>query len=158
MILLKNNYEEDEKLFSTGDDELDEILEEVYYSGLEDGYDYAQREFSKRKPLHRSRPFESKILRQVSEAEGRGRIVDDMKRKLEEISKKSGPLSNEYEAQLERLNEAQHQLSVSKRRLKALKGMRKAAPWVLAGTAVAGGTAAGIALSKKAKKKKEENK
>ena len=47
MILLKNNYEEDEKLFSTGDDELDEILEEVYYSGLEDGYDYAQREFAR---------------------------------------------------------------------------------------------------------------
>ena len=46
MILLKNNYyEEDEKLFSTGNDELDDILEEVYYSGLEDGYDYAQKEF-----------------------------------------------------------------------------------------------------------------
>ena len=39
-------YYEDEKLFSTGNDELDEILEEVYYSGLEDGYDYAQREFA----------------------------------------------------------------------------------------------------------------
>ncbi len=49
MILFKNNYyeEEDEKLFSTGDSELDDILEEVYYSGLEDGYDYAQKEFSK---------------------------------------------------------------------------------------------------------------
>jgi hypothetical protein len=47
MILLKNNYyeEEDEKLFSTGNDELDDILTEVYYSGIEDGYDYAQREF-----------------------------------------------------------------------------------------------------------------
>lgn len=48
MILLKNNYyEEDEKLFSTGDSELDDILEEVYYSGIEDGYDYAQREFAR---------------------------------------------------------------------------------------------------------------
>ena len=47
MILLKNNYyEEDEKLFSTGNEELDDILEEVYYSGLEDGYDYAQKEFT----------------------------------------------------------------------------------------------------------------
>ena len=46
MIILKNNYyEEDERLFSTGNDELDDILEEVYYSGLEDGYDYAQKEF-----------------------------------------------------------------------------------------------------------------
>ena len=50
MILLKNNYyEEDEKLFSTGDSELDDILTEVYYSGLEDGYDYAQREFGEKK-------------------------------------------------------------------------------------------------------------
>ena len=48
MILLNNNYyEEDEKLFSTGDEELDDILEEVYYSGIEDGYDYAQKEFAK---------------------------------------------------------------------------------------------------------------
>lgn len=49
MILLKNNsyYEDSERLFSTGDSELDDILEEVYYSGLEDGYDYAQKEFSK---------------------------------------------------------------------------------------------------------------
>lgn len=50
MILLKNNYyEEDEKLFSTGDSELDDILEEVYYSGISDGYDYAyeERDFAK---------------------------------------------------------------------------------------------------------------
>ena len=46
MILRNNYYEEDEKLFSTGDEELDDILEEVYYSGIEDGYDYAQREFA----------------------------------------------------------------------------------------------------------------
>ena len=45
MIVYKNNYE-DEKLFSTGDSELDDILEEVYYSGVEDGYDYAQKEFA----------------------------------------------------------------------------------------------------------------
>ena len=48
MIVYKNNYEEDEKLFSTGNDELDDILEEVYYSGLEDGYDYAQKEFAEK--------------------------------------------------------------------------------------------------------------
>ena len=44
--LIDSYYEEDEKLFSTGNDELDDILEEVYYSGIEDGYDYAQREFA----------------------------------------------------------------------------------------------------------------
>lgn len=37
-----------EKLFSTGDGQLDSILEEVYYSGIEDGYNYAQKEFSKK--------------------------------------------------------------------------------------------------------------
>ena len=46
MILYRNNYVEDERLFSTGDSELDDLLEEVYYSGLEDGYDYAQKEFA----------------------------------------------------------------------------------------------------------------
>ncbi len=40
--------EESEKLFSTGDSELDDLLQEVYYSGLEDGYDYAQREFAEK--------------------------------------------------------------------------------------------------------------
>ena len=35
-----------QKLFSTGNPELDDLLQEVYYSGLEDGYNYAQREFS----------------------------------------------------------------------------------------------------------------
>ena len=44
--LANSYYEEDEKLFSTGDEELDDILEEVYYSGISDGYDYAQKEFA----------------------------------------------------------------------------------------------------------------
>jgi len=46
MIIGKDLYEsyEDEKMFSTGDSELDDILEEVYYSGIEDGYDYAYEE------------------------------------------------------------------------------------------------------------------
>lgn len=37
-----------EKLFSTGNSELDNLLTEVYYSGIEDGYDYAQKEFAKK--------------------------------------------------------------------------------------------------------------
>lgn len=49
--LISSYYEEDEKLFSTGNEELDDILEEVYYSGLEDGYDYAQKEFSSKLKL-----------------------------------------------------------------------------------------------------------
>ena len=38
--------ETEEKLFSTGNEELDNLLTEVYYSGIEDGYDYAQKEFA----------------------------------------------------------------------------------------------------------------
>lgn len=49
--LYNSYYEEDEKLFSTGDSELDDLLTEVYYSGLEDGYDYAQKEFSSKLKL-----------------------------------------------------------------------------------------------------------
>ena len=45
MIIYKNRAEEDERLFSTGNEELDDILEEVYYSGISDGYNYAQKEF-----------------------------------------------------------------------------------------------------------------
>lgn len=36
----------EERLFSTGNEDLDLLLEEVYYSGLEDGYELCQREFS----------------------------------------------------------------------------------------------------------------
>ena len=51
MIVYSNDYVEDERLFSTGDSELDDILEEVYYSGIEDGYDYAQKEFAQAQNL-----------------------------------------------------------------------------------------------------------
>ena len=46
MIEFRNKYEEDERLFSTGNEDLDILLEEVYYSGIEDGYDYFQKEFT----------------------------------------------------------------------------------------------------------------
>lgn len=42
-----------EKLFSTGNEELDNLLAEVYYSGIEDGYDYAQKEFGARERKQR---------------------------------------------------------------------------------------------------------
>lgn len=44
MIVYKN-----QKLFSTGDADLDSLLQEVYFSGIEDGYDYAQKEFAEKK-------------------------------------------------------------------------------------------------------------
>ena len=45
MIIGRQLYEESQRLFSTGSTELDDILEEVYYSGISDGYEYAQKEF-----------------------------------------------------------------------------------------------------------------
>ena len=46
--LYNSYYKDSEKLFSTGNEDLDDILEEVYYSGIEDGYDYAQKEFGEK--------------------------------------------------------------------------------------------------------------
>lgn len=40
---LYSNYQEEERLYSTGNEELDELLERAFC----DGYEYAQREFSK---------------------------------------------------------------------------------------------------------------
>ena len=39
---LINNYYEDEKLYSTGDSELDDLLERAFC----EGYEYAQREYT----------------------------------------------------------------------------------------------------------------
>ena len=44
---LINEYYEDEKLYSTGDDYLDEMLEKAFC----EGYEYAQKEFATRKVL-----------------------------------------------------------------------------------------------------------
>lgn len=38
----ENDYQEEERLYSTGDDKLDELLERAFC----DGYEYAQREFA----------------------------------------------------------------------------------------------------------------
>lgn len=68
MILLKNNYyeEKDQRLFSTGDSELDDILEEVYYSGLEDGYEYAQREFGKKEATKEVVDYTEKLIKKAT--------------------------------------------------------------------------------------------
>jgi len=55
MIIGRNYYEESQKLFSTGNEDLDAILEEVYYSGIEDGYDYAQKEFAEKTTTRKER-------------------------------------------------------------------------------------------------------
>lgn len=67
MILFKNNsYEDDERLFSTGDSELDDILTEVYYSGIEDGYEYAQREFGKKQATKEVVDYTEKLIKKAT--------------------------------------------------------------------------------------------
>ncbi len=70
MILLKNNdyYDEDERLFSTGDSDLDDILTEVYYSGLEDGYEYAQKEFGKKKAAKEVVDYTEKLIKKATDS------------------------------------------------------------------------------------------
>lgn len=86
MIVYKNDYIENERLFSTGDTELDDILEEVYYSGLEDGYDYAQREFSNRKSkaasmaLREVANLPSSRSNRVLKKEQREKLVKELKK------------------------------------------------------------------------------
>lgn len=79
MILGKQlieSYEEDERLFSTGDEELDDILEEVYFSGLEDGYDYAQYEFAE-VDTERTKRARVKAAKDVKMAELRNANASD---------------------------------------------------------------------------------
>ena len=67
---INSYYEENEKLFSTGDSELDDILEEVYYSGIEGGYEYAQKEFaSKRKMAKQGKMMLKKTAKAVETGE-----------------------------------------------------------------------------------------
>ena len=80
MILLKNNYVEDERLFSTGDSELDEILEEVYYSGISDGYDYAQKEFAKVSNMTKSATEIAKLTAKFMED---GQITPKLKQAID---------------------------------------------------------------------------
>lgn len=66
---LIESYEENEKLFSTGNDELDDLLEEVYYSGISDGYDYAQKEFAEKKEkskLDLQDRLDRKLIRKIN--------------------------------------------------------------------------------------------
>ncbi len=78
MIIGKNYYEESQKLFSTGNEDLDDILEEVYYSGIEDGYDYAQREFAEKSKLNWGTKMDLKIINRNNKKYD-GNWVDNIK-------------------------------------------------------------------------------
>ena len=66
----ENDYYEDEKLYSTGDNELDDLLERAFC----EGYEYAQKEFAAYKP-----PFSQeqvrKAVKSVNENGIKGRSV-----------------------------------------------------------------------------------
>lgn len=75
MIEFRNKYEENEKLFSTGDEDLDDLLQEVYYSGIEDGYDYAQREFTK---VRTAKKYVKKGTKKLVEMAKAGHSVEEI--------------------------------------------------------------------------------
>jgi len=93
MIVPKNNNEESQKLFSTGDSELDDLLTEVYYSGIEDGYDYAQKEFARTRYTqddidNLKRMKDSDILAERKAKHGKGKRAYN--RALEEAQYQAG--------------------------------------------------------------------
>jgi len=73
---------EDQKLFSTGNDELDAILEEVYYSGIEDGYDYAQKEFASVRKATKAGKMLAKETIKALESENLSGVINASKRAI----------------------------------------------------------------------------
>ena len=152
MIVYKNDYVEDERLFSTGNDELDEILEEVYYSGIEDGYDYAQREFS----------LNERIEHEVQKSKRLRDLAFDIE---EEIKSRTGGLfrrpeganiPDNYFDLKERLIKIEDLQSKSEKKLENLRKMKAARPWVIGGTVATGAAIAGVRAHNKKKKAKEK--
>lgn len=67
----------EERLFSTGNEDLDLILEEVYYSGLEDGYDYFQKEFADKKKPKGLRKYKDYDGSKMTKAQQRAAIEEE---------------------------------------------------------------------------------
>lgn len=78
---LGGEYEE-QKIFSTGNDELDNILTEVYYSGLEDGYDYAQKEFASVRRVTKAGKMLAKEAIKAQESGNLSGVVNASKRAI----------------------------------------------------------------------------
>ena len=112
---LVNSYYEDEKLYSTGDDNLDNLLERAFC----DGYEYAQKEFAAYKDptanIQKSRVikelvktandkgFKGKNMDQVAKSivkkanfkelvgtDNKGAIKDALRKKAKEVTKLTG--------------------------------------------------------------------
>ena len=78
--LFSENEELNEKMFSTGNEELDTLLEKVYSEGVEDGYDYAQKEL---RQVNFSNPDEKMIALLAKDEEG----LADMKKQYKNALK-----------------------------------------------------------------------
>ena len=118
MILPRINYYEEERLFSTGNSDLNDILEEVYYSGLEDGYDYFQKEFTRNKEnraAKRRRTVEGGMNIEQASARGEDHLA---KIAVDEALEKQGELRGEFKG---RLAEIQRQEKSLQRALKEEK-------------------------------------
>ena len=111
MILPRiNYYKEDERLFSTGDSDLDDILEEVYYSGLEDGYDYFQKEFTRNKEnraAKRRRTVEGGMNIEQASTRGEDHLA---KIAVDEALEKQGELRGEFKGRLAEINRQEKSL------------------------------------------------
>jgi len=120
MILLKNNYsEEDEKLFSTGDSELDDILEEVYYSGISDGYDYFQKEFGNKE----NKIKKNKWIKELGKKfETEGPYIENASRKYGEAE---GKLLGRYEGKRDLLNKLKDKMSHDEHYNELIKAVEK---------------------------------
>ena len=72
---LYSNYQEEERLYSTGNDELDELLERAFC----EGYEYAQREFGRTgKTKEQNKQFFTKAVdRKARRAENRRRAIEE---------------------------------------------------------------------------------
>ena len=67
---LYSDYQEEERLYSTGNDELDELMERAFC----DGYEYAQREFAN----------PGQFFTKVSRGTGKNKLSANVRRKLGE--------------------------------------------------------------------------
>lgn len=84
---------ENQKLFSTGDENLDLLLEEVYFSGVEDGAEFAQREFAKKSAAAKEY---DKVMNDVAERTKRGlKDGESFGEKAKEGVKKAGKKAKE---------------------------------------------------------------
>ena len=80
-----NEYYEDEKLYSTGDSDLDNLLEKAFC----DGYEYAQKEFA-RKDYEKEKEAKMQLAREILEAEEKNdsREAKYLKKKFVENDRK----------------------------------------------------------------------